>query len=100
MDGHRLRCLNIVDNFTKECLAIEFDTSLPGHCIVAVLERLAESRGLPRSAIMDNDTEFISKVWINGFTENDFNYYLSILASRSRMHILKTSTVSWRGMNV
>lgn len=30
VDGRRLRCLNIVDDFTKECLAIEVDTSLPG----------------------------------------------------------------------
>ena len=29
VDGRRLRCLNIVDDFTKECLAIEVDMSLP-----------------------------------------------------------------------
>jgi putative transposase len=49
VDGRRLRCLNIVDDFTKECLAIEVDTSLPGRRVVNVLERLAERRGLPRS---------------------------------------------------
>ena len=49
VDGRRLRCLNIVDDFTKECLAIEVDTSLPGRRVVSVLERLAEMRGLPRS---------------------------------------------------
>ncbi len=48
VDGRRLRCLNIVDDFTKECLAIEVDTSLPGRRVVNVLERLAESRGLPK----------------------------------------------------
>ena len=46
VDGRRIRCLNIgclniVDNFTKECLAIEVDTSLPGKRVVGVLERLA-----------------------------------------------------------
>jgi putative transposase len=40
-DGQRLRCLNIVDDFTKECLAIEVDTSLPNRRVVNVLERLA-----------------------------------------------------------
>ena len=61
VDGRRLRCLNIVDDFTKECLAIEVDTSLPGRRVVSVLERLAEMRGLPRSITVDNGPEFISK---------------------------------------
>lgn len=61
VDGRRLRCLNIVDDFTKECLAIEVDTSLPGSRVVSVLERLAEMRGLPRSITVDNGPEFISK---------------------------------------
>jgi putative transposase len=61
VDGRRLRCLNIVDDFTKQCLAIEVDTSLPGRRVVSVLERLAESRGLPASITVDNGPEFISK---------------------------------------
>lgn len=61
VDGRRLRCLNIVDDFTKECLAIEVDTSLPGRRVVSVLERLAEWRGLPQSVTVDNGPEFISK---------------------------------------
>lgn len=61
VDGRRLRCLNIVDDFTKECLAIEVDTSLPGRRVVSVLEQLAEMRGLPRSITVDNGPEFISK---------------------------------------
>lgn len=62
VDGRRLRCLNIVDDFTKQCLAIEVDTSLPGRRVVSVLERLAESRGLPKSVTVDNGPEFVSKV--------------------------------------
>jgi putative transposase len=61
VDGRRLRCLNIVDDFTKECLAIEVDTSLPGKRVVSVLDRLAQSRGLPQSVTVDNGPEFISK---------------------------------------
>ncbi len=61
VDGRRLRCLNIVDDFTRECLAIEVDTSLPGRRVVSVLERLAEFRGLPQSVTVDNGPEFISK---------------------------------------
>jgi putative transposase len=61
VDGRRLRCLNIVDDFTKECLAIEVDTSLPGQRVVNVLQRLADSRGLPRSVTIDNGPEFAGK---------------------------------------
>lgn len=61
VDGRRLRCLNIVDDFTKECLAIEVDTSLPGRRVVSVLARLAERRGLPRSVTVDNGPEFAGK---------------------------------------
>ena len=61
VDGRRLRCLNIVDDFTKECLAIEVDTSLPGRRVVSVLKQLAERRGLPRSVTVDNGPEFVSK---------------------------------------
>lgn len=62
VDGRRLRCLNIVDDFTKECLAIEVDTSLPGRRVVSVLQRLADFRGLPKSITVDNGPEFVSKV--------------------------------------
>lgn len=45
VDCRRLRCLNIVDDFTKQCLAIEVDTSLLGRRFVGVLQRLADLRG-------------------------------------------------------
>jgi putative transposase len=61
-DGRRLRCLTIVDDCTRECLAIEVDTSLPGTRVKAVMERLAETRGLPRSITVDHGPEFESQV--------------------------------------
>jgi putative transposase len=48
-DGRRLRCLTVVDDCTRECLAIEVDTSITGTRVKAVMERLADTRGLPRS---------------------------------------------------
>jgi putative transposase len=62
VDGRRLRCLNIEDDFTMEYLAIEVDTSLQGRRVVSVLEQLAELRGLSRSISVDNGPEFVSKV--------------------------------------
>ena len=59
--GQRLRTLNIVDDFSRECPAIEVDTSLPGARVVRVLDRLAETRGLPKEIIVDNGPEMIGK---------------------------------------
>ncbi|AMD47375.1 hypothetical protein H558_14885 [Bordetella holmesii H558] len=59
--GRRFRCLTIVDDYTRECLAIEVDTSLPGLRVAMVLQRLAEMRGLPRSITVDNGPEFAGR---------------------------------------
>jgi putative transposase len=61
-DGRRLRCLTIVDDCTRECLAIEVDTSITGTRVKAVLERLAETRGLPNSITVDHGPEFEGQV--------------------------------------
>jgi hypothetical protein len=39
--GRRFRCLTLVDDFTRQCLAIHVDTSIGGASVVAVLQRLA-----------------------------------------------------------
>jgi putative transposase len=57
-DGRGFRTLNIVDDFTRECVAIEVDRSLPGARVVRVLDRLAETIGLPDTLVMDNGPEF------------------------------------------
>ena len=59
-DGRRLRTLNVVDAFTRECHAIEADTSLPAVRVVRVLDRLVWQHGLPESLRVDNGPEFIS----------------------------------------
>ena len=61
-DGRRLRCLAIVDDCTRECVAIEVDTSITGTRVKAVLERLADTRGLPRSITVDHGPEFEGQV--------------------------------------
>ena len=61
-DGRKLRCLTIVDNYSRECPAIEVDTSISGRRVSAVLERLAEVRGLPLSITVDHGPEFEGQV--------------------------------------
>jgi putative transposase len=46
-DGRGFRTLNIVDDFTRECVAIEVDRSLPGLRVTRVLDRLHGMVGLP-----------------------------------------------------
>jgi putative transposase len=59
--GRRFRTLNIVDDYTRECLAIEVDTSLSGARVVRVLEELKKQRGLPQQIRSDNGPEFVSR---------------------------------------
>lgn len=65
-DGRAFHALTIVDDFTRESVAIEVDTSLPGERVVRVLERLAGTRGLPRGLprgiVCDNGPEFAGQV--------------------------------------
>jgi len=61
-DHRRLRCLTIVDDFSRECLAIEVDTSITGRRVAHVLDRIADSRGLPESITVDHGPEFEGQV--------------------------------------
>jgi putative transposase len=61
-DGRRIRCLAIVDDCTRECVALEVDTSITGTRVKAVLQRLADTRGLPRSITVDHGPEFEGQV--------------------------------------
>jgi transposase InsO family protein len=60
--GRKFRTLNLIDGYTREALAIEVDTSLPGVQVVRVLERLRQTRGLPAQIQVDNSPEFLSQV--------------------------------------
>jgi len=59
--GRKFRALTIIDNYTRECPAIEVDTSLGGRRVIEVLERLEATRGLPEVITVDNGPEFAGK---------------------------------------
>ena len=61
-NGRWFRSLTIVDDFTRECLAIEVDTSLTGARVVEVLTQLAQARPLARTIVVDNGPEFAGRV--------------------------------------
>jgi putative transposase len=53
--------LSIVDEFTRECLALRADVSQPSLKVVAALEEIAISRGGPQRLIIDHGPEFVAK---------------------------------------
>jgi len=59
-NGRRFRLLTVVDDFTRECLAIEVDTSLSGQRVARVLDQISRGRGLPERVVTDNGPEFTS----------------------------------------
>jgi putative transposase len=61
-NGRKFRTLNLMDGYTREALAIEVDTSLPGLRVVRVLEQLRERRKAPAAIQVDHGTEFTSRV--------------------------------------
>ncbi|HHU93638.1 MAG TPA: transposase family protein, partial [Alcaligenaceae bacterium] len=58
--GKRYRTLNVLDEGTRECLAIEVDSSLSTDRVIRTLEQLKAERGLPQQIRLDNGPEFIS----------------------------------------
>jgi putative transposase len=60
-DGRRFRLLTLVDNFSRESLAIRVGQRLTGDDVVGVLEVVASQRGAPQSIRVDNGPEFVSK---------------------------------------
>ena len=59
-DGRRFRILAVVDDFSRECLALVADTSLSGHRVARELDAIIDRRGKPDSIVSDNGTELTS----------------------------------------
>ncbi|TQF71266.1 IS3 family transposase [Pseudoalteromonas luteoviolacea] len=58
--GHRFRTLNVLDDYNRQALSIEVDTSLTAERVIRVLERVIAWRGKPKQIRVDNGPEFTS----------------------------------------
>jgi len=58
--GRRFRVFNVEDQLTREGLAAEVDTSLPGPRVARTLDRIVAERGKPKMIVSDNGTELIT----------------------------------------
>lgn len=61
--GRRFRTFNVVDDFNREALHIEVDTSITSLRLVRIFERLRDSRGLPQVLRTDNGPEFLGEIF-------------------------------------
>jgi len=60
-NGQQLKCLSVVDEYTRECLAIDVAGSIRSRRVIEVLSRLMSERGCPQVLRSDNGPEFVSR---------------------------------------
>ena len=64
-DGRSIRAFNLIDDYNRECLAIDVDLSMPALRVVRSLEQVIEWRGKPAALRCDNGPEYISSALVN-----------------------------------
>ena len=75
-NGQQLKCLTIVDEFTRECLAIDVAGSIRSNRVIEILARLVSERGAPAFLRSDNGPEFVSKAILQWIVEADIEVAL------------------------
>jgi hypothetical protein len=92
-NGRRIRALTVVDNFSRECLAIHVGQAITGDEVVAVMAALKRFSGrFPERIQMDNGSEFISKAMDKGPMKMMWCWISHGLESQLIMHSLSLST--------
>ncbi len=74
-EGRRFRILNVIDDFSRECLASVVDTSLSGVRVARELDRIAEMRGYLCMVVSDNGTELTSNAILKWQEERCVEWY-------------------------
>lgn len=75
MDGRRFRILTVIDEYSRECLALVADTSISGHRLVRELTCLMEERGTPEIIVSDNGTEMTSKATLEWQSKHQVGWH-------------------------
>lgn len=74
-DGRRFRILNVVDDFTRECLASVLDTSLSGVRVIRELDRICDVHDRPTMIVSDNGTELTSHAVLRWVEETGVEWH-------------------------
>lgn len=64
-NGKKVKILNVIEEFNREALAMEPDTSLSSKRVIEILDRIIEKKGKPLSIKTDNGPEFISHIFLD-----------------------------------
>ena len=72
-NGQQLKCLTVVDEWTRECLAIEVSGSIRSRQVIDVLARLVSVHGAPRRLRSDNGPEFVSRAILRWLSSSDID---------------------------
>jgi putative transposase len=75
-NGQQLKCLTVVDEYTRECLAIDVAGSIRSGRVIEVLARLMSERGAPALLRSDNGPEFVSKALLSWATKGSLGMAL------------------------
>lgn len=62
-DYRKLRCLNVIDNYSRFSISLEVANSMPTIKVIAILKKAISKYGKPESLILDNGPEFTSKLF-------------------------------------
>jgi putative transposase len=68
-NGQQLKCLTVIDEYTRECLAIDVAGSIRSTRVIEVLAKLVSVRGAPRYLRSDNGSEFVSRAILRWLSE-------------------------------
>jgi putative transposase len=75
-NGQQLKCLTVVDEYTRECLAIDVSGSIRSPRVIEVLSRLISERGAPAILRSDNGPEFVSRALLRWSLSNQLEMAL------------------------
>jgi putative transposase len=75
--GQQIKCLTVIDEFTRECLAIDVAGSIRSNRVIEVLSRLISARGAPRYMRSDNGPEFVSHAILTWIRESNIETALN-----------------------
>jgi putative transposase len=75
VDGRRFRIFAVVDDFSRENLVLVADTSLSGQRVARELDRVIAERGMPKTIVSDNGTEFTSMAILKWVQDTGINWH-------------------------
>jgi putative transposase len=72
-NGQQLKCLTIIDEFTRECLAIDVAGSIRSGRVIEVLSKLVSVHGAPKYLRSDNGPEFVSRAVLRWLAQSNID---------------------------